>query len=203
MAPAGDVNGSGFPGLLVGNQWASGSFVREGAVYVFYGSSKGFSSAPNVVLSNPFPEENARFGSAVAGIGDFNHDGFDDIAVGCPYGNGGQGCVAVYYGSASGISPTPSLILDGGLTLPAVGEPAFFGFSLSPVGDIKGNGQNFVIAGEETGSSFLYATQVKVAPPVAKFTGNPLSGDAPLRVKFTDESTGKIKVTPIPIKGTT
>lgn len=49
--------------------------------------------------------------------GRFDADGFDDVAVAAPFatstGGAGAGEVRVYFGSASGLSPTPGLIIRG------------------------------------------------------------------------------------------
>lgn len=62
-----------------------------------------------------------RFGGAVA-VGDFNDDGFDDLAVGDPEAdvgfNQGTGLVDVYYGSANGLGSLRSLQLSAELPLP-------------------------------------------------------------------------------------
>ena len=144
VAPAGDLNGDGFADLLIGNQWADDDYLREGKAYIFYGSASGLSNSADMIIDNPNPEYNVRFGESVDGIGDFNHDGFDDIVVGCPYGS----YASIYYGSPEGVSSEPSLILSGINQL---------GWSVSRVGDIKGNGQNFIIVGEEFGTAYLYA----------------------------------------------
>ncbi|AKB24892.1 RTX toxins and related Ca2+-binding protein [Methanosarcina sp. MTP4] len=146
VSSAGDVNGDGFEDLLIGHEYADGAFEREGKVYLFFGSCSSLSSSPDVVIDNPNPEYNVRFGSALCGINDFNFDGFDDIVIGCPYSYDGD--AYIYCGSPSGITNSPSLHLT---------EEGYFGWSVSPVGDIKGNGQNFFIVGEEMGGAHLYA----------------------------------------------
>src|SRR5205823_4207015 len=59
-------------------------------------------------------EENDLFGWTLA-AGDFNHDGFADLAVGAPseaVGSlGGAGAVSVMYGSASGLTTTGARLL--------------------------------------------------------------------------------------------
>jgi len=85
----------------------------------------------------------------VAGIGDFDRNGHSDLAVGCPYSQDGDGFVAIYSGSAAGISNTPERTIAG------VNN---FGWSVSGAGDIKGTGQIYMVAGEEYGGSYLYAT---------------------------------------------
>jgi len=147
VAPAGDLNGDGFADLLVGNQWASGIYWGEGKAYIFYGSSAGLSDSPDIIIDNPEPEFNVRFGKSVDGISDFNYDGFDDIIIGCPYGDNSNGYASIYYSSPEGFANTPSLTLA---------KVRYYGWSVSHVGDIKGNGQNFIIVGEEFGGAYLY-----------------------------------------------
>ncbi len=83
-------------------------------------------------------EGNDRFGSALA-FGDFDGDGFPDLAVGIPGDRSGRGAVHVYRGSASNTRIAPLIItqnLIGGQEA-RVGEN--FGFALA-AGDINGDG---------------------------------------------------------------
>ncbi len=147
VASAGDLNGDGFDDLLVGNEFANESWEGEGKAYIFFGSSSNLSLSPDIVINNPNPQYSAKFGASLCGIKDFNFDGFDDIVIGCPYSSP-NGTAYIYYGSPSGITNTPSLNLT---------EEGDFGWVVSSVGDIKGNGQNFFIVGTEFGGANLYA----------------------------------------------
>lgn len=151
VAAAGDVNSDGFSDLVIGNQWAGGDFTNEGKAYLLLGPTFRRVARPRIVINNPMPEFNARFGSIASGIGDLNQDGYADIGIGCPYGMDGRGYVAIFTGSARGISETPAYIISG---------TAGFGWSLSRVGYLKGVGQPFLAVGEESGGSYLYALPV-------------------------------------------
>jgi hypothetical protein len=60
----------------------------------------------------------ALLGSSVAGVGDVNGDGFDDVAISGPGTDGPQGpatgAVSVYLGSSLGLGFGPDVVLDGG-----------------------------------------------------------------------------------------
>ncbi|MEO6540860.1 MAG: Ig-like domain-containing protein [Ferruginibacter sp.] len=93
----------------------------------------------------------AAYGFSVAGLGDVNADGYDDVAIGSPTvadvisGTGtiaSVGAVFVYFGSATGLSTTPAAALQP--TTPVAG--ALFGYSIAG-GDINNDGKNDVIVG--------------------------------------------------------
>ena len=92
-----DFNGDGFEDLVVGvpGNNTSGK-ENSGSVTVFYSGVNGLSARPHQVFSQATPgsgdspgindraEKNAAFGKALA-VGDFNGDGFTDLAVGAPF----------------------------------------------------------------------------------------------------------------------
>jgi hypothetical protein len=105
VSSAGDVNGDGFDDVIIGMPGANG----PGLVYLYMGSSSGLSSTPALVL-NGLPTSLARFGASLAGAGDVNGDGFDDVIIGAPlYGSAScrLGRALVYPGSPTGLSTTP------------------------------------------------------------------------------------------------
>ena len=68
--------------------------------------------------TSPDPDANESFGAAFA-VGDFDGDGFDDLATGVPADDGpsaiaGSGSVAVRYGARGGLETGPvSTVLRG------------------------------------------------------------------------------------------
>ncbi len=76
LSAAGDVNGDGVPDVLVG---APGLAV-QGQAFVFSGTD----ASVLLTLDVPTPDSSARFGAAVAGIGDVDGDGAPDFLVGAP-----------------------------------------------------------------------------------------------------------------------
>jgi hypothetical protein len=106
----GDFNGDGFADLAVGASGEDVNGVHDvGAVSVLYGSAGGLTTAGGRLFTQlgSAPEEQDWFGWALA-AGDFNNDGFADLAVGAPYETVGSafaaGAVSVLYGSSGGLT---------------------------------------------------------------------------------------------------
>jgi hypothetical protein len=120
-----DFNNDGFDDLAIGvPEEGVGAISQAGAVNVLYGSSAGLQATgvggpdaeiwhQGVLLETP--EEGDHFGGALA-AGDFNDDGFGDLAIGVQSEDLGAslsaGVVHVLYGwaqglAASGVGTTP------------------------------------------------------------------------------------------------
>jgi len=104
---AGDFNHDGFADLAASAPDESvGSLGGAGAVSVLYGSATGLTSSGGQLFTQvgSTPEEGDGFGVGLA-TGDFNHDGFADLAAGAPWEDvgsvGDAGAVSVLYGSAA------------------------------------------------------------------------------------------------------
>jgi hypothetical protein len=111
VASAGDVNGDGYYDVIVGAPFGSNGQTNEGRVFIYYGTPSGPTLTPSWTAESN--QAGALFGWAVAGLGDVNGDGYDDLAVGAPLFDHtltDEGAVFVYFGSDTGLSATPVAI---------------------------------------------------------------------------------------------
>lgn len=85
---------------------ASRTSGNYGQVFVLRVAPTGLISPRASVLRGP--AERSFYGHEVASAGDLNGDGFDDLAVGA-FGADERGAVYLYEGSATGVTPTPTV----------------------------------------------------------------------------------------------
>lgn len=155
VALAGDVDNNGYSDVVVGAPSYQNNDLREGAAFVYLGSSNGLVASPTILESN---QPQAALGISVAGAGDVNGDGYSDIIAGAPYydnGEDNEGVAFVYLGIAMGIKTVPVATLESNQA------GALLGSSVASAGDYNGDGQSDVIAGapkydNSKGTAFLY-----------------------------------------------
>jgi hypothetical protein len=148
---SGDFDNDGFADLAVGASGeAIGNVAGAGAVNVLYGSagrltgsgSQLFRQGAGGVPGSPEPDD--LFGHALS-AGDFNNDGFADLAIGVLLedvaGNENAGAANVLYGSAGGLTGSGSqLFFQGAGGVPGNLEAQdLFGSSLAS-GDFDNDG---------------------------------------------------------------
>lgn len=125
VANAGDVNGDGYPDVLVGTGFGD-------AAYLYLVGPGGLSPTPAQSWSAP----GAWYGFSAASAGDVNGDGYGDIVVGAMLGN----VAFVYHGGPEGPGPAP----DVALSCPGLGGG---GVSVSGAGDFNGDGYGDIVVG--------------------------------------------------------
>jgi hypothetical protein len=158
LAAGGDINGDGYADLIVGAPLSALEGVDgAGAAFVFYGDPL----QPHLVQAlhgDDGPMSIA--GYAVAGPGDVDGDGFDDVLVGASGGESG-GVARLYRGGPAGVQDATSLRLA-----PTPATPGFaFGDDVAGVGDLDGDGRaDFAVGAARQGPGRVYLYGLGAAP---------------------------------------
>jgi hypothetical protein len=166
-----DFNGDGYADMAMpvsGEKIGQAKFA--GAVNVIYGTAGGLDKAGNQFWhqdSNGLAdsaEVNDYFADALA-WGDFNNDGYSDLAVGAPGEDTKAGAVQVIYGSSAGLASANNQVWRQGANgLAGVPETyEYFGWALA-VGDFNGDHYDdlAVSAPDQTVNGDAYAGAVHI-----------------------------------------
>ncbi len=140
VSSAGDFNADGAEDLLVGAPFYDIPATSAGAAYLYFGGNSP-DTIPDLIFSGESGGD--YFGIDVAGVGDFNNDGNDDIVIGAYRADWGafsnSGKAYIFYGG-----PMPDNTADKVLTGGADGER--FGFSLTGC-DFNGDNTGDIMVG--------------------------------------------------------
>jgi hypothetical protein len=138
---------SSFDAIAIGDPGANGS---AGAVYIYFGSAQ-MDSTPGLVLNGEAAGD--LFGASLAGLGDFDGDGFGDLAVGAPARSSGVGALYLFRGGAA-----PSN--NAALTIAGAAPGELFGSAVVALSDIDGDGRTDYAAGAPGAASGLGVVRV-------------------------------------------
>lgn len=150
-----DFNGDGYADLAIGVPYENlGTMEGAGAVNVLYGSAEGLTAAGDQLWSQDstgvkgvahgarYDSRGESFGKELAS-GDFDADGFADLAIGVPQDRVGAsavraGGVNVLYGSAEGLSGAGDQLWSQGNLPGTPGDFDWFGAGLAAA-DLNGD----------------------------------------------------------------
>lgn len=182
LGAAGDVNDDGFPDVIVGSPNPDPTAPIFGSVYVFSGADGA--------LLHRFVEAsfNDDFGRAVAGVGDVDGDGSDDLAIGAPLAAFTRGVVQVRSGATGSVLRT--FFGVGGEQL---------GQAVAAIGDLDSDGTPDVLIGSPGGVPGSCPACIRV---YSGFDGAPLltitNGDPESRLGAAVASAGDLTGDGIP-----
>ena len=162
VAGLGDVNGDGYDDVAVAMPHLTNPEPHEGGIAILHGGPSGIEGNPVEALPDAADTriEGNRAGSFLgdmAGGGDINGDGYDDLIIGNSlWGDSvthnGEGVLVVYYGGAAGIeSNSVATFVDAADTV-VEGNPNphrnfYFCADTPAVADLNGDGYADVAAG--------------------------------------------------------
>jgi hypothetical protein len=187
----GDFDADGFLDVAVGSPGEDvGTVDDAGAVNVLAGASGGLTGGPLFTQDNP--ERFDQFGAVLA-AGDYNGDGFFDLAVGAPTedvgATGDAGAVTVLFGSAGGLTTAGHQTLvqgGGGIGGSAEGNDRFGGALASAImaGDdvhdlvVGAPGENLGATVDAGAVNVLAGSGAGLVNGSLATQGNPETGDA-------------------------
>lgn len=178
VSGAGDVNGDGFDDLIIGAHGSDIAGDSAGSAYVVFGGTANLAALDGadgtadgrVQLSKLNGKLGFRLdgttagdyaGYSVAGAGDVNGDGFDDLLIGAyrasPDLHTYAGSSFIVYGKAGGFSRAVNLAdLDGadGFRIDGVAAGDQTGFAVSGAGDVNNDGFADIIIGADRSDVF-------------------------------------------------
>ncbi len=181
VASAGDVNADGYDDILISApNWDGAAGADAGYVGLWIGSSGGL--VTTVAWSREGDAAGEFFGTDMDTAGDFDGDGYADVAIGSPHAstvNPSEGALHLFAGSAGLLPSTPTR------TIHTFQVGAQLGLSVAYLGDVDGDGFGDVAVGAPFTSSGNGAAYAVLGKPAFGFTLKAINGAA-----FSGENLG-------------
>ena len=158
LASAGDINGDGLSDLIVS---ARGNASNVDLTYVVFGKADTNPIQLGTLSSNAgfkiYGESvNNQTGFSVSSAGDVNGDGFVDLFIAAPGGNGQIGKSYVVFGNPNNNSDIYLLTIaagTGGFVINGANADDQSGYSVAGLGDINGDGLADLLIGSPVANS--------------------------------------------------
>lgn len=185
VANAGDVDGDRDDDLLVGTIYRSLTSTEcagavSAKVYLFDGSITGEKNTDDAIATFDISLAGFEFNYSVAGAGDVNNDGYDDIIIGVPAYSYGVGKAYLFYGPVSGLHS----LNDADVVFVGDTPGSNFGYKVAGADLNNDNFSDLVISAPGTGTVYVFYG------PLNGSLG-PADANATLTGAFSDDEFGK------------
>ena len=165
---AGDMDGDGLDDLIVGAYGSAAGATDGGAAYIVYGGSlaagdRSLGDADHALYGEGTSD---LTGASVAGVGDVDDDGFDDVLIGAYYESSAYSGAGAAYLVLGGLAPSATLS-DAEAMLTGPDSFTFAGAAVAGAGDVDDDGYADLLVGargESTGASYAGAAFLVLGP---------------------------------------